>query len=120
MAFISGHLNVTEEEFNTYYREKIDFAITCGHNIVIGDARGADLLAQTYLTHVRPYTNVTIYHMFDAPRNNIGGWKTVGGFITDDGRDAAMTSASHYDIAWMRDPERNSGTRRNIMRRTKK
>lgn len=120
MAFISGHLNITEQEFNKYYREHVDMAITCGHDIIIGDAKGADLLAQRCCSSIQKRNYLSgIIPEFTSPRNNTGSWKTVGGFKTDDERDEAMTLASTYDIAWLRDPNRNSGTRRNIERRKK-
>lgn len=119
IAFISGHLDVTQAEFDHFYKQHIDTAIEKGHSFVVGDARGADTLAQVYL-HSRGVKNVTVFHMFKKPRGEKGGvFPTKGGFRTDDERDSAMSSSSTYDIAWLRDPERNSGTRRNLERRTK-
>lgn len=118
-AFISGHLSLSDDEFEARYRPKIDEAMAAGHAIVVGEARGADLLAQTYL-HRCGYERVTVYHMFAQPRVNISGWPTASGYTSDRSRDAAMTAASTYDIAWVRDPARRSGTRDNLERRAKK
>lgn len=118
-AFISGHLTLTGEEFDTYYRPTIDDMIKAGHAVVVGDARGADLMAQTYLSQCG-HREVTVYHMFNQPRVNVGNWPTVGGYTSDRSRDAAMTAASTYDIAWVRDPAKRSGTRDNLERRAKK
>lgn len=48
-AFISGPLDPTDEYFETYYKPKIDNAITQGHNFIIGPVRGIDALALQYL-----------------------------------------------------------------------
>jgi hypothetical protein len=48
-AFISGHLSVTPEEFAANYTAQLDAAIEAGDNFVIGDAVGADAMAQEYL-----------------------------------------------------------------------
>jgi hypothetical protein len=55
--------------------------------------------------------------MLDRPRNNVNGFPTVGGFPTDETRDAAMTAASDEDIAWVRPGRRHSGTAANLARR---
>ena len=63
---------------------------------------------------------VTVYHMFESPRNkNPKITKTIGGFKTDDERDAAMTENSFEDIALVRDENKLSGTGKNILRRYK-
>jgi hypothetical protein len=112
--FISGHLDLTQQEFDTYYQVFLVRAIASGGSFVIGDARGTDTLAQEYL---KGNKNVTVYHMFDKPRNNVYGYKTVGGFKTDAERDAAMTAASNDDIAWVRPGREKSGTSKNLKRR---
>ena len=98
--FISGPLDLTQDEFNRHYQPLIDNALS-GSSFVIGDAKGADYLAQLYL-----FTNydVTIYHMFDKPRHYIKGIK-IGGFKSDEERDAQMTKDSDADILYIRSPE---------------
>lgn len=115
-AFISGHGDVTEEEFNEHYVPLIDDAIENGtKHFVVGDFRGADLLAQLYFMGKDVY--VTIYHMFEKPRHNADNYLTKGGFSSDEERDAAMTLASTKDIAWVRPGKTNSCTEKNIRRR---
>ena len=114
--FISGHLSLTPAEFELHYRALIDAALEAGDSFVIGDARGADLLAQQYL--LGKTEAVVVYHMFDAPRNNVG-FRTVGGFQSDEQRDSRMTQDSDADIAWVRPGRERSGTQRNINRRQK-
>ena len=113
-AFISGHLDLTEDEFVAHYMPLLDKALQCGDEFVIGDARGTDERCQIYLA-VRT-KHVKVYHMFTSPRNN-AGFETVGGFKSDKERDEAMTAASDYDIAWVRPGRESSGTARNLARR---
>ena len=114
-AFISGHLDTTEDEFYQHYVGKIDKAVENGDSFVVGDARGTDTFAQEYLAGFTD--KVVVYHMFKFPRNNKGHCRTVGNFGTDEERDAAMTSDSDYDIAWVRPGKEKSGTAKNINRR---
>lgn len=114
ISFISGHGDLSPEEFDKHYKLEIDKAISDGCSFVVGDFRGADTFAQIYLYQ---YTQkVTVYHMFDTPRCN-PGYLACGGFTSDDERDAAMTKNSDYDIAWVRPGKEKSGTAKNIQRR---
>ena len=113
--FISGHLTLTETEFEEHYRPAIDAALARGDSFVVGDARGADTMAQNYL--LGKTNAVVVYHMFTSPRNN-AGFKVIGGFNTDEERDTQMTMDSHQDIAWVRPSREKSGTQKNIDRRS--
>lgn len=119
--FISGHRNITDTEFEFNYEPAINFALheNPDARFVIGDCDGADIMAQNYLmdTIMIEPDRVTVYHMLDAPRNvNSKITKTVGGFTTDEERDAAMTAASTKDIAFVREMK-ISGTAKNLLRR---
>lgn len=120
--FISGHRNVTEDEFERNYK----FALVAIINnvpdcrFVVGDCYGVDIMAQNYLVDILGVDpdRITVYHMLDAPRNiNPKIKNTVGGFESDRERDAAMTAASSDDIAFVRDNTKISGTAENILRR---
>jgi hypothetical protein len=113
--FISGHLDLTEAEFDAHYRPPIDASVAAGERFVVGDARGADTLAQRYL-HGKT-ADVVVYHMFTAPRFN-AGFPTHGGFEGDSARDRRMTADSDADIAWVRPGRETSGTQRNLDRRS--
>lgn len=131
--FISGHLDLSKKEFDENYKNKILDEISKNSLFIIGDARGADSLAQKFLVENNVnYENVTIYHMFEKPRNNFGVYKTKGGFQSDEERDIEMTLNSDDDILWVRsakeqqkklgnkyDPNFINGTTKNIMRREK-
>ena len=119
--FISGHRDITQEEFDLNYAPVLKhMSLGCDIRYVVGDYYGADIMAQNYLLdtlNVNP-DYVTVYHMLDAPRNvNPKVIHLVGGFKTDDERDAAMTAVSCEDIAFVRDNKKNSGTAQNILRR---
>jgi len=115
--FISGHLNLTKAEFDEHYRFLVDNALQQNHSFIVGDARGADMLAQQYL--FGKTEAVVVYHMFASPRNNVG-FSTRGGFKSDAERDEQMTRDSHQDIAWVRPGRKRSGTQANLDRRVKK
>ena len=114
-AYISGHIDLTVDEFNLHYKTLIGDAIKRGDSIVVGDANGADKMSMYYL-FIEEYTNVTVYHMFEYPRNNTG-FRRKGGYRTDEERDSAMTNDSTYDIAWIRPGREKSGTAKNVKRR---
>lgn len=119
--FISGHRDITEEEFEIY-RSHI-YSICVGNpnaRFVVGDYHGADIMAQNFLMDevgINP-ENITVYHMFNTPRNaNPKVINFKGGFLSDSERDTAMTNASTYDIAYVRNNKKMSGTAENILRR---
>ena len=125
--FLSGHLDLTADEFDQYYKPRIDDILEeCDQQswlaalFVVGDARGADAMCQQYLFEQQAkYVSavlVTVYHMFTSPRNN-AGFPVIGGFKSDSERDAAMTQASDVDIAWVRLGREKSGTQKNLDRR---
>jgi hypothetical protein len=114
--YVSGHLDLTEEESATHYEPLLRAAMDRGEAFVVGDARGADEMAQRLLIG---YTDVTVFHMLETPRNNLG-FRVCGGFTSDTARDAAMTEASTEDIAWIRPGREKSDTAKNIQRRLQK
>lgn len=133
--FVSGHLDLTQEEFAVYYEPQLRKAIFEGATgFVVGDARGCDFLAQRWLRQVRaqlvqgaqmagdhafvPFS-VHVYHMLERPRVGGSRMPKVGGFLSDEERDAAMTAASTHDIAWVRPGRERSGTAKNLKRRVR-
>jgi hypothetical protein len=172
--FISGHFDgLSDEIFALHYKPLIDLGIKEKSQFIVGDAAGADTMAQCYLHEMaikiegqtkgqsegqtkgqsegqtkgqsegqsegKIESNflpeglrerVTVFHMFDKPRNNIGNFATHGGFKDDESRDRAMTIVSTDDILWIRPveeskklygkkyrPNRISGTEKNKLRR---
>lgn len=125
--FISGHRDLSYEDFELYYKPVIGRILIEDptSKFVVGDCNGVDKFAMDYI-YRRSGHLLTIYHMFDHPRNipdnleedpeSVGVF-FKGGFTSDEKRDAAMTAASDYDIAFVKDNRWNSGTAQNIKRR---
>jgi len=131
--FVSGHLDLTKQEFEMNYALSLRCALNAGGRFVVGDAAGCDYMAQRWLASNG--ASYAVYHMLERPRHCFGtGFGShdartrenaevpahltvVGGFKSDEERDAAMTMASDADIAWVRPGRENSGTARNLARR---
>ncbi len=126
--FISGHIDISQEDFDRYYVPAIEDIIhgDLGYEFIMGDCSGVDLMAQEYLH--KKGCGFGVYHMFEKPRNcvvnadnkdelNRAGIYLVGGFQSDEERDAAMTRASNSDIAFIKKGRWKSGTAKNILRR---
>ena len=122
--FISGHRNITKEEFDNNYAKVLKNIInqpsTYNIRFIVGDYYGVDIMAQHYLIDELnfPAERICVYHMLDKPRN-IHPLITnkIGGFTSDEERDEAMTKNSDFDIAFVRNHNKWSGTGANILRR---
>lgn len=118
IAFVSGHLDLTDDEFLMHYSHAIIVALVSDHLIVVGDSRGADFMTQQYVQKMGYTNRLRVFHMFHTPRNIVDGAKVMAcGFESDDERDNAMTYHSDYDIAWVREGREKSGTAKNLQRR---
>ena len=117
--FISGHRDITQEEFDKYYLEILDkVAEDASATFVVGDYEGVDFMAQQALAEMVSPNRVTVYHMFDKPRHLASDkFNLKGGYKNDIDRDSAMTRESTDDIAWIRKGKETSGTAQNILRR---
>jgi len=116
--FISGHRNITEDEFMTHYSPKILEALRDPNvEFVVGECDGTDIMAQHFLKGKIVDEKLTVYHMGDKPINIDGDWKTKGGYKSHVHRDSVMTNVSHIDIFWIRNWGENTGTEQNIIRR---
>jgi len=118
---ISGHLDLTENEFQLHYMRRImDAAKNPQALFVLGDAKGCDQKAGSLLQMLKAGDRSTKYHAGELSRNYHSTIKEVGGFAHYTARDAAMTAASNTDIAWVREGKERSGTAKNIARRASK
>ncbi len=145
--FVSGHLDLTKEEFEEHYVPRLREALVSGGCFVVGDAPGCDYMAQRWIATATAGSRPSywVYHMLEHPRHCYGtGYGShdeataekartrygkampegllglVGGFKGDEERDAAMTAASDYDILWVRptgSKRHSSGTAKNRARR---
>lgn len=121
-SFISGHGSTSFEEWFLHYKPLIDKALFENSEFILGDFRGTDVLTMEYLKDKT--VNVTICHCFKKARYQVdtvglfsADWQYVGGFQSDEERDAFMTQNSNDDIAWVRSGKEESGTAKNLKRR---
>ena len=119
--FVSGHIDLTQEEFNKYYAPEIEKVLEKDPwaKFVVGDCKGVDTMAQELLRYlVKDPKSVTVHHIGTTPRNLASqDFNRVGGYKTDEERDAEMTGESDQDIAFIKPGRRKSGTAKNIVRR---
>lgn len=142
-AFISGHTNLTEIEFEKHYQDLIDIAIKNKHYFIIGNADGGDTMALNYLLKesINPsHITICYYNRYENSKRPIEHYKELGlnvltglddkKFTSYTNRDKYMTLNSDYDIAWVRPLEeckkmygqgfistKKSGTQLNLERR---
>lgn len=129
--FVSGHGDLTQEEFDKYYLPIITDIISTDEDaqFIVGDYKGCDTLTIEFLTTWFPRRKLSIYHIGEKSRvivttddgeSSVTRAKNVhyiGGFKSDEERDAAMTAASDDDICYVRLGKEISGTGRNLLRR---
>ena len=102
--FISGHMNLTKNEFDLHYKSEIDKSINEGGTYVIGNAKGADTMALDYLLYkgIDP-KNITIY-FYNRYGNKYSkkyidrGVNLIRGFSGYTSRDAEMTKDSRKSV----------------------
>lgn len=120
--FVSGHRDLTKEEFEEHYVPRINDVINRDNcvNFVVGDWEGCDFLFMNYIQKFEDYEYgyITIYCVQES-RIGCFDHKTVGIRYCDtyDECDAAMTEDSDFDIAWIRPGKEDSHTAMNIKRR---
>lgn len=121
--FISGHRDITENEFEYYYIPMINQVISENpqSKFIVGDCEGADIMSQNYLVSILDDINrITVYCTGNTPKHiNTEIIYIKNGFETDRDKDIAMTKNSISDIAFVRNSEEMSGTAENILRRYK-
>ena len=136
--FISGHRNITEEEFKTNYiyliQSYMNWAASSSPlgykhlTFYIGDCIGCDTIALDYIVnYINEYNtdNVDVKlcmlkESFDGQNTNIPNNKYVEiikEFTTHEERDTYMTENTMYDVLWVREGEWDSGTAQNFVRR---
>jgi adenine-specific DNA-methyltransferase len=109
--FISGSRSI--KSLPSSAREQLDHHMANGSQFLVGDAPGTDLLVQQYLAHAA-YSNVTVFHIGQSPRNNLGfpSQRVQGTKQTD--KDIFMAKAADRGLAiW---DGKSPGTKQNIAR----
>ena len=122
--YIFGNGNLSFQDFLSYYQEPLKPYLNDNDvSFVVGDFRGVDTLAMELLK--TNSVNVSVYHLFEAPRylpdkykTKVGAWKLQGGFGSDEERDSAMISCcTHFlGVDVNSSPKRESGTSKNLQK----
>lgn len=120
--FTFGNGNLSLDNFITLYKNPLATLIEDQNpEFLLCDFRGTDTLLMEFLKTATPH--VTIYHIGDKPRYTpdsyqtaVSAWKFKGGFTSDKERDHAAIIACTHFLAYdfNSDPNRKSGTQRNI------
>lgn len=135
-VFISGHRNLTENEFNKYYINKIsEYIKWCTVDelftqpkvvtFYVGDCNGCDSMA---IRHLLPCLNKRVKLVICSLKDTFDGQidythihnenvTLLKEFNTHEERDMYMTNNTMFDILWIRPNEWTSGTAQNFVRR---
>jgi adenine-specific DNA-methyltransferase len=101
--------------------ERLDNVIGNGHDIVVGDAAGADRAVQQHMLDVR-YEKLTVFCSGSRARHNLGGWPVrsivppdaAKGFQFYAAKDRAMAAAADFGLMiW---DGKSPGTVLNVLR----
>lgn len=117
--FISGHPDITAEEFRKHYEHRIRKynAEYIDSKFIVCDESEFDRMAQDFLRRIGvPPKSITIYHMSRRAPINRHQYNTKA-FARACARNHAATMASTHDILWIRDNDSVCG---NLARRRMK
>lgn len=116
-VMVSGHTDLSKEEFDTYYVPELKASIAKGESFVVGGADGCDKMTQEFLSNY-PEVNATIYDKGTQKNVHCSRFGHINGFASYPLRDKAMTEASYRDIAYLHQyGGAASGTGANLLRR---
>jgi probable addiction module antidote protein len=118
-VFIGGSRHISR--LPVQVKERLDNVMKNGHQVIIGDANGADKAVQKHLLEAA-YDKVTVFCSGDLPRNNLGQWpthhvmppKSAKGFHFYAAKDREM--AHKADFGLMIWDGRSPGTVLNVLR----
>ena len=117
--FIGGSRHVSR--LPAEVKKRIDNIVASGHQVLVGDASGADKAVQQHLLDAR-YEKVTVFCSGDAPRHNLGHWRThhvavpkgAKGFHFYAAKDREMARAADFGLMiW---DGKSPGTVLNVLR----
>ena len=102
-VFIAGSRQITRLPAEVKIR--VDTMIDKGFQVLVGDANGADMAIQSYLSD-KAYRNVLVHCMKDRCRNNVGQWPThevpapkgARGFDFYSAKDRVMADTAEYGL----------------------
>lgn len=70
-VFVAGSLKI--KNLHAKFVERLKSVMDAGHNVVVGDANGADKAIQDIFFQ-NNYDALTVFCAGDEPRNNVGNW----------------------------------------------
>lgn len=119
--FISGHADYDVKEFIRDYVPLIATAIEEGATFLVGDGVGVPAFAQSFLKQnlkEDDHSKVKVFHKGEDAVNYLSlGFLSVGGFVSDEEANVAMTLCSDEDIVCLKPNRSNSLTAKNVLRR---
>lgn len=111
IVMISGSRSVGE--LPSPALDSLNKIMDLGFDVVVGDCSGVDKLIQEYLYNHK-YQNVTVYHINNKPRNNIGFQTVKVKGRSYSAKDIAMSEIADYGLViW---DGKSKGTKANIDR----
>ena len=118
-VFIGGSRHVSR--LPSEVKKRLDNVVASGHQVIVGDANGADRAVQKHLMDAR-YDRVIVFCSGDTPRNNLGSWqihhvdapKSAKGFQFYAAKDREM--AREADFGLMIWDGKSPGTVLNVLR----
>lgn len=122
-VFVSGSIKVKSLDGKVI--ERLNNIISAGHDVVIGDAGGADKAAQQYFNS-RSVRSITVYCSGDTPRNNEGQWPVVNVETPQKSNSRAFFTAKDLKMAEVSDfglmiwDSKSTGTLNNVIELLKK
>lgn len=117
--FVSGSRHVSR--LSREVRQRLQSLMSKGHDVVVGDANGADKAVQKLL-HEADYRKVTVFCSGPRPRNNVGSWEvhsvtppaTAKGFQFHAAKDREMARLADFGLMiW---DGKSPGTVLNVLR----
>ena len=121
VVFVSGHLDVTADEFAAHYPPVLASMINEGvRSFILGGGCGVDAMAQDWLArHPKSgQLHITVYDKKLENNVRFSGVHHCNGFTSYPARDEIMTERSTEDLAFIRDRGgMGSGTFQNVLRR---
>jgi adenine-specific DNA-methyltransferase len=118
-VFIGGSRHVSR--LPSEVKKRLDNVVASGHQVIVGDANGADKAVQKHLVDAR-YDRVIVFCSGSTPRNNLGSWhihhvdapKSAKGFQFYAAKDREM--ARKADFGLMIWDGKSPGTVLNVLR----
>jgi probable addiction module antidote protein len=95
-VFIGGSRHVSR--LPSEVRKRLDNVIASGHQVIVGDANGADKAVQKHLMDAR-YDRVTVFCSGNTPRNNLGSWQVHNVYAPKNAKGFQFYAAKDREMA---------------------